>query len=436
MPTSRRHRGTTHLATGIMETVEGVFKGAVDKLAGFLGAGMSRQTQWKQLDQMFDTRGEVSSSLLTIAGYVVSRGYITIPASSDSKAQEAKTLCDQYAFDNDLDNVIFEGTVNLGLHGTVFVENNFVGKKLVGSRVFPWQEQVQPATMQRDGRVKTWKQVIGISGKAGATWKAGEIVPIALPPKDSEGFGRGLVNSVRGVLEVRRQLDMDIKDYIHKTAFPMELFAAGDQSEKVDKKTADDLYAKVRNWKPGQKVVTNYPVTYQATGVGNVESRMFPELIRVVRDSCVDGLLVPPISYQRNSTEASSRAMIGNMRIAIIQPIQRLWKRAVETGIFKPLLLGEGYDEEKMGLFLPRITFMPPTEEEMRMRTDRVITAYTANGRVAAVEQIISKDEARVELDMPPAAGEQQTQKPQQAAPEPAKPTNPNPEDNKKVNPK
>jgi len=384
-----------------------VFRGAADKTLTPFGRAQSRVREWQALDKLFQTRGEVSSALFTIAGYVVSRGYITLPASEDSKAREAKDLCDSYAFDNDLDNTILDGTINLCLHGTDFLENNLVGSKLVGTRNFPWQEQIQPNQVQKDGQVKTWKQVVG--NRDGTKWKQGEIIPITLPPRDADGYGSSLVNPIRGALAIRQQLDLDIKDYIHKSALPKEIFSAGDQTEQVDKKTADDLYAKVKAWKPGDQIVVNYPVVYKATGVGPVESRMFPEIIRVVRDSAVDGLLVPPISYQRSSTEASSRAMMGNMRIAIVQPIQRLWKRAVERGIFKPLLLGEGYDDETISEFLPRITFMPPTEEELDLRTSRIIRAYTADGRVGNVEPIVTKDEARVGLDMPPMTAEQQT---------------------------
>jgi hypothetical protein len=99
--------------------------------------------------------------------------------------------------------------------------------------------------------------------------------------------------------------------------------------------------------------------------------------------------MVPPISYIRNSTEASAHAMISDLRIALVQPIQRLWKRAIEHHVFQPLILGERLKPE----YTPRISFTPPTEDELWTKAKRIISILQTRA--------VSPAWLRDELDIP-----------------------------------
>ena len=415
---SRPNAGRKPSQQRLEELRKGTFKGVA-----YVGGGKERDLSpgeytraslWDECDKLFLTRPEVSSAILTIAGQVISRGYTTAPnihlslngdtgtketttdpttPADDPAALKAKEICDAYAADIEADGMIHEGTILLCLHGTLFLENNIVGKKMINTRMFPWQKQMEPASISSDGYMITWRQMK--MGSKVKDFKENEIVALRVPPIDEQGFGTSLITSVKSVLATRTQLDVDLKDYIHKTAWPKELFSLGDQSTPATSENAEATYGKVKNWKSGDVFVTNVPVKYQACGVGDVESRIFPQVMTVLNDRCIDGILVPPISYLRNATEASARALENNLRVSLVQPIQRLWKRVIEREIFTPLLEGEGVDPK----YCPSIMFTPPTEDELLKKTQRVIAiAQGLGARSWALKQLdIKEEEASLE---------------------------------------
>jgi len=349
---------------------------------------LSHAELWQNYDKLYNEREEVASAVLKIAGYVVSRGYVTIPSDPNvSQAKKAKLLCDQYAEEIGLDQMIYDGTIPLVVHGTMFLENNIVANRVVATRVFPWQSEIEPSQLRADGKILEWRQVR--NGRELQTFKEQEIVAIQFPPVDRDGFGTSLISPIVQVLATQAQLDKDMKKYIHLTAWPKEDWQLGDANDKVDQATADEHYQYTKKWQAGDVYVHNYPAKYTACGVGPVESRMFPEMVKVINDRCVDGTMVPPISYIRNSTEASAHAMISDLRIALVQPIQRLWKRAIEHHVFQPLILGERLKPE----YTPRISFTPPTEDELWTKAKRIISILQTRA--------VSPAWLRDELDIP-----------------------------------
>jgi len=353
---------------------------------------ITRVELWRRFDKLFRTRSEVSRSILKIAGRVVSRGYITHPQGDGPDAEKAKKLCDDFAGQISLDQLIYEGTIWLCLHGNSYIEKKLIGQKIVDARLFPWQDQIEPSEIAEDGEVAGWRQVR--YGREIAVFSTDELTGLRLPPVDEDGFGTSLIESVMLSVITSGQVDRDIKDYLHKSAWPKEMYQVGEPGDKVDDSTVSEAYAKVKRWKPGDSYIANYPVKYTACGVGQVESRAFPEIIKVLNNRSIDGLIVPPLSMLYNATEASARAMLDDLQVAIIQPIQRIWKRKIETEIFKPLIVGEAIDEK----FTPSIDFMPPTEEEISLKAKRIIEMYVAGLQWGA--PLISREEARAELDI------------------------------------
>ena len=355
---------------------------------------IDRASLWDKYDQIYRDRCEVSAALLYLAGHTVSRGYVTIPINpTDQTALKAKILCDNYARSIDLDFMVYTGTIELLKHGTLFLENLILDKKLVSTRVFPWQSEIQPSKMRSDGEFTKYRQVRQgmkvTKGDKEVSWTDKEIITLRMPPIDKDGFGSSLVGPVTSTLNIKAQLFKDIAEYMKKTVWPKEKWTLGTDADKVDKPTVDDVRSKVENWEAGEVFVSNFKADYQACGVGPVESRMFPELINTVNNSAVDGLMVPPVSYQRNATEASAREMSNSLRIALVQPIQRLWKRCIEGQLFKLLLEGEGILPE----FTPQISFTPPTEDELLLRAQRITMIKNAG--------IASDAWARNQLDIP-----------------------------------
>ena len=373
--------------------------------------------QFEENLHIYQTRSEVSSSLITLAGYVVSRGYTTQASDpKDPVAEEAKELCDKFAGDIGLDLLIYEGTIKLALNGVLFLEKNLVSGSLVAARIFPWQEDIEPAQFRSDGEVLAWRQVS--QGSIRTRFKEDELVVLRLPPVDRNGYGTSLIQSLLQNLSIRDQINSDVKDYLHKVAHPKELWVLGTPDKPVDETTRDDAFSLIKTWVPGQNFVADYPVQYTPCGVGSVESRLFPLLLERLDARCADGLMVPSLGYLRNATEASANAMIANLRIALIQPIQRIWKRKIENELFSALLEGEGISEE----YVPQITFTPPSEEEIVQKVMRVKAMFDSG--------LITLNEGRAMLDLAGTESPPLEQKPE--SPEPVKGDEENPDMTKK----
>jgi hypothetical protein len=363
------------------------------KLRLYLGE-VSRGALWRQLDQLYMTRAEVSSAVLAGAGYVIGGG-ILIEAAKQRKETKgdvvaAKELCDQFSRDQRLGNLIHEGSIWALLHGTVLTQKNWVAGRLASLRVFPWQDCIEPKERLKDtNEITKWRQLNRRTGAEEDEYSEKEIMRLSLPPLDDDGFGTGVIASLRSLLDLRASMDADSKEYLHKSALPKEILTAGSVDQPVGKDEQSSLYAKAKAWKPGEIFCANYPVEYKAGGVGDVESRIWPDMMKTTQDRCVDGVIIPPTSYLRNATEASARAMILHVRIALTQPLQQLWKAKIEMEVFAPLLEAEGFDDPTV---VPNLTFMPPTDAELSERWKRIIMAKQAG--------VISLEEARAMLDV------------------------------------
>ncbi len=368
----------------------------VDQTGKVRPGAMSRTQVWKQNDKIFEMRSEVSSAFMALAGYVIARGFVTVATDpKDPTAINAKDICDKYTQDIGLDQIIYEGTMDLAKHGNLFLENKIVTGKLLDTRLFPWQDAMEPATLTADGEIATWRQYV--PGKQSIEFEPEEIVHIRLPPLDEQRFGTPLLQSVKKVLATNDQLETDVGAYMHGSAFPKEIFSlSSPQPEReLSVNSVQLAYARLRQWNPGDKFVTDMNVNYQTAGVGRFESRLIPSFVSDNADKCVSGLIMPTTSYLRSATEASAATMEDHANRALIMPIQRIWKRKIELEMFKPLLVGEGIDEK----YVPQIVFGLPTEEEVASKTVRIISMYTA-GLQQGQPGLLDRAECRGLLDI------------------------------------
>jgi hypothetical protein len=151
------------------------------------------------------------------------------------------------------------------------------------------------------------------------------------------------------------------------------------------------IRSQFRKLTPGQTVVTNYPLTYEAGGTGNRDIANLDQVLMFVKDQLIDGLLVPPISKQYNATQASAKEMMPWARANLIEPMQRIIKRAIEQEIYKPYLMNLGYSVK----LIPRLTWEPPdhNKEEDGEYWSALVTAGICPPRYAAEQLGIPVEE-------------------------------------------
>ena len=75
-----------------------------------------------------------------------------------------------------------------------------------------------------------------------------------------------------------------------------------------------------------------------------------------MKDNCIDGLMIPPISKQYNSTEASAKEMLPWAQANLIHPLQRIISRQIRREVYMPLLMGFDYSVK----LCPELSFESP----------------------------------------------------------------------------
>ena len=137
--------------------------------------------------------------------------------------------------------------------------------------------------------------------------------------------------------------------------------------------------------------MTDYPTNYTAGGTGDREVKGLDKILDFLKDQCIDGLMVPPISKQWSSTMASAQEMMPWARTNLIAPMQRIIRRKVESEIYKPYLEDLGYSVK----ICPRLKFEPPDahKEDDAEYWTKLVGAGICPPKYAATELGIPEEE-------------------------------------------
>jgi len=130
--------------------------------------------------------------------------------------------------------------------------------------------------------------------------------------------------------------------------------------------------------------VTSYPLNRIEAGTGGNRISDLHEVLDFLKDQCIDGLMVPPISKQWSSTMASAKEMMPWARANLITPMQRIIRRNAEREVYRPFLESLGYSVK----VTPRMKWEPP-DAHMDERVEVYATLVGAgiiDGEVAAEE--------------------------------------------------
>jgi hypothetical protein len=272
----------------------------------------------------------------------MAEGLFLTPVTDDAgqpypRTTDAKDACNQLNVDVGLDIMIYESAILLAKNGSVFWEKT--SDPEFDFRLLPQQEQIEPAAKDDIGEITRWRQ-----GYSGPEWDATEIVHISWNvTSTSWPYGTGLLVGLETEFEILEQLETDIKEFMHKNAFPKEMFQVGDGQYIPLGSDIEAIKSKAKNWEPGEYLITSYPIEHKSGGTGDREVRNLNDVLIFLKQQLVDGLMTPPVSFQYSSTYASSKEMMIQQRANLIVPMQRLFKRKLETEVYKPFLEGRGF---------------------------------------------------------------------------------------------
>ena len=336
---------------------------------GYVTSGTSTQTKrispgelsWVNRCRYYDSIDQrhplAKACLRTIAGQVMAQGQFLIPVTDEKgdpypQTQKARDACNLLNAEVGLDVMLYESVIVLAKFGSVFWEKT--DDPEFSFRLLPQQELIEPAERNDLGEITKWRQ--GSYGKV-PTWDAEDIVHIGWNITTATWpYGTSLLVGLETEFDILEQLEADIKEFMHKNAFPKEMFQVGD-GQFVP--TGDDITAikaKAKNWEPGEYLVTSYPIDHKSGGTGDREVKDLNNVLIFLKSQLVDGLMTPPVSFQYSSTYASSKEMMIQQRANLVVPMQRLFKRKLETEVYKPFLESKGFSVKDC----PSVTFASP----------------------------------------------------------------------------
>ena len=307
----------------------------------------------KYYDDIYERHPLAKSQILTIAGQLMAEGVFTEAAGDYPRAKEAQQKCDELNEQIGLDVMLYETAVIMAKYGSCFWEKTFTPKFDV--RIIPMQEAIEPKTQDAQGNITEWRQVI--NGQEVAVWRADEIVHFAWNvTSKSWPYGTSLLVGLENEFEILAQLEEDLKEYMHKQAFPKDLWQVGDKDWAPTEDEIDNIRSKIKNWEPGDEFVTSYTINHIPGGTGGSPLTDIEKILNFIKENAIDGLMVPPISKQWSSTMASAREMMPWARANLIKPMQRLIRRKIEKEVYQPYLMDLGYSVK----VTPKLKFEPP----------------------------------------------------------------------------
>jgi len=341
-----------------------------EKFKGFFISGASTRRKrkfwageksWLKRCRYYDTIYErhplAKAQILTIAGQLCAQGIYIEPASvgkvHEARAKEAAERIRQLADEVGMIIMLYETAVGMAKYGSFFWEKTWTPKFDI--RIIPSQEYIEPAAQDEIGNITKWRQLW--YGHETTVWNADEIIPFHWNvTSKSWPYGTSLLVGLETEFEILEQLETDLKEYMHKQAFPKHLWKIGDENYTPTDSEIQTIKSKIKNWAPGDEFVTSYPIGHEVGSTGGTPVQEIAKVLEFLKDQCIDGLLVPPISKQWSSTMASAREMMPWARANLIEPMQRIISHVVENQVFKPYLEDLGYSVK----VCPKLKWEPP----------------------------------------------------------------------------
>jgi hypothetical protein len=354
---------------------------------------------WEQrcryFDGIFNQHSLAKSQTLTIAGQIISNDiYLEArqrEGESYPRADEAKAKCEDLNKDLGFSQLILETAVNLVKYGSCFWEKTHTPTFNV--RMMPRIEQLAPYHQNPIGDIDVWRLPPTTGNYTALDFHVpDEIVEFHWNRTTASWpYGTSLYVGLDTEFSTLAQLELDIQQHMHTTAHPKEVIGVGDKDYRPNSTDVSTIRAQFRQWSPGETVVTNYPINGVQMGVMDREIGDLATVLDFVKDQATDGLMMPPISRQYNSTNASSQEMTDWAQANLIIPMRRLIGYVVERQVYRDYLMSEGYSVR----VTPSVLWEPAdmNREEDAEYYFKMVTAEIIPPRMAAEELGLDMDE-------------------------------------------
>jgi len=295
-----------------------------------------------RLDQMVDTHGLAKQALETIAGQLTAEGVFLEAAYDEgphkAAAENAMDKCQELMDRVGMPLMFFDSTCYVAKYGSCFWEKSL--SPIFDVRLIPMQESMEPAEIDEIGEISKWKQnLLFTESESNPTWTSDLIVHFAWNRTSrSWPYGTSMLSGLDVEFEILDDMEQNAKAYQEKQAWPTEIIQFGDGTYMPDDTELTAAKSTLKSGQVGEKIITTLPTDIKAGGTGGRPLTEIKEILNFTKDNIIDAVMVPPISKQYNSTEASAKEMMPWALANRIRPLQRLFAFKVENEVFKPYL--------------------------------------------------------------------------------------------------
>jgi hypothetical protein len=301
------------------------------------------QYNWKERCNHYDVllaeNSMAKSCAWGLAGRVLQNGLFLEPLDKYDRAMEARDRCEELNERIGMRSLLYNTIALWATHGSYFWEKT--DTPTFDVKAVPQQELIEPVEADETGEVSMWGY--GMFSQQKVRWSRDEIIHFNwMPTSQSYPYGTSLFTGCETELGILEQLESDIKEHMHRTAFPQTAIGAGDQNFHPIDSDIEDIRNSIRNWKPGEIQVTNYPLTKVEIN-GGQPIRDLEAVLSFCKDNITDAFMVSPISKLYNSTYASSVEMQDMENARLITPMQTLLAHVLETELYQPYLEWLGF---------------------------------------------------------------------------------------------
>jgi len=316
---------------------------------------------WNSRCEYYDTIIErhplAKSQNLTVAGQITSDGVFVEVAYTEgphaTRSKEALDLIEQLNKKIGIETLIYDTACQMHKYGSSFWE---ISPEPFDVRLHPYPETIEIRDVDQSLDKILWRQNLSIGGRT-IDYSEGELLhfPWSVTSR-TWPYGTSLLVGLENEFEILEQLEDDIQQFMKKAAFPYEMWQVGDGQFMPHDAEVEAIKSDVKNMSPGEHIVTSYPIKKETGGTGDKTITGLPEILDFLYNHIIDGGMVPPISKQWNSTNASAEEMMPWARANLIQPMQRIISSVVEEQLYKPYLMLRGFS----ALVCPRLKWESP----------------------------------------------------------------------------
>ncbi len=359
-------------------------KGKVGNVKGyykFFNTASEISDKLEKYEEIYKKVPLVQAAINYTADLAVGTGYNLISEDASAKMEVYEVLEQQ-----DFGLLSHRLTRHLLVYGNAYVEIVRLGDKIVELKLLHPKDM--KVITNDTGEVQGYEQVLGMGKNIKFT--PDEIAHFKWNVIGDELYGTSAIESVVEAINVKLQMEHDLRLISHRYAAPQIQYAIGNGEEPATEEQITEFESQLDNQTPEMDLVTSHLVNVKdirpISGSIGVE-----EFLKHIENQVIAGLQVPEVALGRgqNSTEATAKVQLGIFDRRV-KAIQRVLTRQTERLIIEPLV-GDNTVQIEFGEFEKEDEDVK-VNRLLRLKSAGIVTADYVAKQLDIAKKFIPKD--------------------------------------------